>query len=77
MVNRTPNQKAMNAVTSTGNRIRGNSIHSNGGMGIDNSSGGNGNLAPPVITAAGPMSGTACANCAVDVYSDDEDEGLP
>jgi hypothetical protein len=59
----------------TGNTIRGNSIHSNGDMGIVNSSGGNTELAPPVITGFGSVVGTACANCTVDVYSDDEDEG--
>ena len=32
-------------------------------------------LTPPVITASGSASGTACANCTVAVYSDDADEG--
>jgi len=59
----------------TGNTIRGNSIHSNGGKGIENTDGGNTELAPPVIAGLGSVSGTACANCTVDVYSDDEDEG--
>jgi parallel beta-helix repeat protein len=59
----------------TGNTIRGNSIHSNGDMGIVNSNGGNGELAPPVITGFGSVMGTACAGCTVDIYSDDEDEG--
>jgi hypothetical protein len=58
----------------TGNTIRGNSIHSNGGKGIHND-GGNAELAPPLITGFGSVIGTACPNCAVDVYSDDEDEG--
>ena len=58
-----------------GNTIRGNSIHSNGGEGIDNVNGGNGELAPPVITGFGSVMGTACPNCTIDVYSDDEDEG--
>jgi hypothetical protein len=59
----------------TGNTIRGNSIHSNGDMGIVNSNGGNAQLAPPVITGFGSVMGTACVNCTVDIYSDDEDEG--
>lgn len=57
------------------NTIRGNSIYSNAGLGIDNSAGGNNELPPPVITGFGSVSGTACANCIVDVYSDNEDEG--
>ena len=55
--------------------IRANSIHSNAAKGIENESGGNTELAPPVITGFGSVMGTACPNCTVDVYSDDEDEG--
>lgn len=60
------------------NTIRGNSISSNAGKGIENLSGGNTELAPPVITISLPDStfGTACANCIVDVYSDPADEGV-
>lgn len=50
--------------------ISGNSIYSNGGDGIDTNC-----LAPPVVTGAGSASGTACPNCTVEVFSDDEDEG--
>jgi parallel beta-helix repeat protein len=57
------------------NTIRGNSIHSNGDMGIVNSNGGNTELTPPTITSVGSVVGTACANCTIDIYSDDEDEG--
>jgi parallel beta-helix repeat protein len=60
--------------TATGNTIRGNSIHSNEGMGID-LQGGNTELAPPAITGFGSVMGTACAGCTIDVYSDEEDEG--
>ncbi|MEX2390898.1 MAG: hypothetical protein WD904_04810 [Dehalococcoidia bacterium] len=71
-----------NGVTQ-GNQIRGNSIHSNVGPGIDTADGGNGEPQPPVVTTANQSgaSGTAsalyCANsmCAVDIYSDNEDEG--
>ncbi len=63
--------------TGDGNTIRGNAIHSNGLLGVQNASGGNEEPghAPPVVTAAGSASGTACANCTVDVYSDNADEG--
>ncbi|MCK4960503.1 MAG: right-handed parallel beta-helix repeat-containing protein, partial [Planctomycetes bacterium] len=60
---------------STGNTIRGNSIHSNDLKGIENEDGGNTELPPPVITGGGSVMGTACANCIIDIYSDDEDEG--
>jgi parallel beta-helix repeat protein len=59
----------------TGNAIRGNSIHSNGGKGIENTDGGNEELPPPTITGFGSVMGTAGPNCEVDIYSDDEDEG--
>jgi parallel beta-helix repeat protein len=62
-----------------GNKITQNSIHSNRGMGIDLSSGGNTELPGPDITdnnlAGGTASGTACANCTVEIYSDDHNEG--
>ena len=57
------------------NAIRRNSIHSNGGKGIENVDGGNLELAPPVITGFDPLRGTACPNCTIDIFSDDEDEG--
>ncbi len=61
------------------NTISRNSIHSNGGLGIDNVEGGNTGLPAPVITAydlaAGTASGTACANCTVEVFSDEHGEG--
>ena len=62
---------------STGNTISHNSITANGGVGIENQNGGNTELAPPVITEAVGMtvSGTACADCALEFFSDNEDEG--
>ena len=57
------------------NSVRGNSIFSNGGKGIENSYGGNNELPPPIVTAVGGVHGTACADCWVDIYSDSEDEG--
>jgi len=59
----------------TGNTIRGNSIYSNSVAGIVSKDGGNLALAPPVITASGPVEGTACPNCTVDIYSDSANEG--
>jgi hypothetical protein len=56
----------------TGNAIRGNSIHSNVGLEIDTANGGNNELAPPIVanTMSASASGFACANCAVDIFSD-------
>ena len=65
----------VDGATTTGNTITGNSIHHNTGLGIDNVAGGNSELPPPVITSAGSASGTACANCTVEVFSDDANEG--
>ena len=62
-------------VDTVGNTIRGNSMYSNAQQGILSVDGGNAGLAPPSLTAANPVSGTACAGCIVDVYSDDADEG--
>jgi photosystem II stability/assembly factor-like uncharacterized protein len=61
------------------NTLTENSIHANGGLGIDLEEGGNTELPAPVLTAfdmaAGTVSGTACPDCTVEVFSDDEDEG--
>ncbi len=59
------------------NTIRRNSIFANSGTGIRLFEDGNNLLAPPTITevSATSVSGTACAGCVVDVFSDDEDEG--
>jgi hypothetical protein len=57
------------------NQIRGNSIHDNGGAGIALESSANGGIAAPSITGTGPITGTACPDCGVDLYSDSADEG--
>jgi titin len=60
------------------NSARGNSIHSNGGKGIENINGGNRELEPPIIDSVGSASGHTepkCYPCTVEVFSDDEDEG--
>jgi trimeric autotransporter adhesin len=61
----------------SGNTVQGNSIHSHAGMGIDLVNGANGYIQPPVINTAtlSSAAGTACVGCAVDIYSDDVDEG--
>ncbi len=67
-----------NSFTSTlGNRITANSITSNGEQGIDAMRGGNSELTLPTIASvsAGTVSGTACALCIVEVFSDGADEG--
>ena len=60
------------APSATGNSIRGNSIHSNSGLGVNLVSGGNTELLPPILTATlfGTVSAFACANCEVDIFSD-------
>jgi hypothetical protein len=58
-----------------GKAIRGNSIYSSGSRGIHLCSNPNDNLVPPTILGIDPLHGTSCAPCAVDIYSDDEDEG--
>ena len=69
------NGVSVGGASSIRNTIRGNSIHSNLEYGISLWDGGNTELPAPVITSPGPVAGTACANCTVDVYSDSEDEG--
>lgn len=60
-----------------GNTITGNSIHHNGGLGIQNSEGGNAELSPPMMTYVGTrfIRGTAPPNTTVEIFSDEEDEG--
>ncbi len=60
-----------------GNTIARNRIHSNALKGIRLYGGGNDDLAPPVINLVSPnsVSGTACANCTIEVFSDTDDEG--
>lgn len=61
----------------TGNTITANSITDNASQGIFNLNGGNTELAPPTITSATvySVSGTACPNCTVEIFSDPGDEG--
>jgi len=57
------------------NTIRGNSIYSNGGVGIRLINGGNDNLEPPTVEGVNPLHGTSCAPCTVEIFSDSQDEG--
>jgi parallel beta-helix repeat protein len=61
------------------NTITQNSIHDNGEMGIDLWDRGNTELAAPAIfdfdLGAGTVTGAACANCTVEIFSDSDDEG--
>jgi len=61
----------------TGNTITQNSIADNANLGIYNFNGGNAGLTPPTITSAteNSVSGTACPNCTVEIFSDPGDEG--
>jgi hypothetical protein len=68
----------VNASSTLSNTISHNSIHSNAGKGIELTDGGNRELAPPVITqliSYDIVSGTACAGCSVEIFSDDAEEG--
>jgi titin len=62
----------------TENRILGNSISGNTAGGIVLLYGGNGNIAPPTDLRASPsaVSGTSCAFCHVEIFTDDADQGL-
>ena len=80
---------AYNGLTTDGNGVRVqepgalnniitvNSIHHNGGLGIALVNGGNAGILAPNIASAScsGVSGTACPNCTVEVFSDSQDEG--
>jgi hypothetical protein len=59
------------------NTLRRNAIWGNEGAGVLLAGGGNRMLAAPVLAVVTPgeVTGTACAGCTVEVFSDDEDEG--
>ena len=60
-----------------GNTIRRNAIYANAHAGIYLAGGGNNMLAAPIIASVSPssVSGTACPDCIVEIFSDEEDEG--
>lgn len=57
------------------NTITATQIYSNTLLGIENINGGNTELPPPVIIGTSPITGTACSNCVVQVFSDYDNEG--
>jgi len=61
----------------TGNRILANSISDNLSAGIQLVSGGNNGVAPPLLSSVTTttVSGSACALCRVEVFTDTSDEG--
>jgi hypothetical protein len=63
---------------SVNNFISLNSIHNNGGLGIELYNFGNSNQPAPTITdgSCSSVSGTACPGCIVEIFSDTDDEGL-
>jgi parallel beta-helix repeat protein len=64
---------------STNNFISINSIHANGGLGIELLDGSNSSQPAPTITSgscATGVSGTSCPGCIVEIFSDTDDEGL-
>jgi len=65
--------------SSTNNFISINSIHNNGGLGIELLDGSNSSQLAPNITSGScdtGVSGTACHGCIVEIFSDTDDEGL-
>lgn len=64
---------------SRGNKITQNSIYDNAQLGIILEEGGNAQLPAPVLLdfekQTGNISGIACANCTVEIFSDNDDEG--
>jgi hypothetical protein len=64
--------------SSINNFISINSIHNNGGLGIELAAGGNADQPAPTITGGSctaPITGTACAGCIVEIFSDSDNEG--
>jgi hypothetical protein len=57
-----------------GDPVSTNSIHDNGVKGIELVNSTN-NIPPPTITGVNPMTGTACANCSIEVFSDADGQG--
>jgi parallel beta-helix repeat protein len=67
----------VDGATAVDNLISQNRIHDNDGPGIKLTNGGNHGLAAPVITNAtcNVIQGTACPNCSIEFYSDNDGEG--
>lgn len=68
----------VDGASATFNTITQSSIHDNSGKGIELANGGNAGLSTPTISQAscqGPVEGSACAGCTIEVFSDAADEG--
>jgi hypothetical protein len=61
--------------TSDRNPIRRNSIHDNGFGAIVVDDGGQDSIAAPIVAGWGPVHGTACSGCSVEIFSDQDAEG--
>jgi parallel beta-helix repeat protein len=63
--------------SATANRITENSIHDNGGKGIELINGGNRSAYTPMVTTAScnQVDGKACQACTVEIFADTADEG--
>lgn len=63
--------------STTSNTITANSITDNADLGIYNLNGGNAELEPPAITSTteNAITGTACSDCIVEIFSDLENQG--
>ena len=74
----TENRIGVSILQSVGNTLHANLISGNSSLGIEIRDGGNMELAAPVIAeaAAGKISGTACAGCMVEIFSDPGSQGL-
>ena len=70
---------AVEGPDSSGNTLTQNSIHDNGEAGIRLLGGGNSSLVAPLTfdfdLAGGVATGTTCANCTVEIFSDSSDQG--
>lgn len=73
----TKNSQGITIVQAVGNTLRANSISANTAFGIELRDGGNLGLNAPVINQVngGTVSGTACAGCLVEVFSDAANQG--
>jgi len=67
----------VDGANTNGNLITQNSIHSNGGLGIDLTNGGNDSVAPPAIAYGDCSSaaGTAPSNATIELFTGPDDEG--
>lgn len=72
------NSAGITVMKSFGNTLRANSISKNSSFGIETRDGGNLLLQAPIISQAisGSVTGTACPDCIIEVFSDISNQGL-